>query len=87
MRADGWAIVQLPEGGNVEIDLDKALRSSGNREGAARKEKWRAWWIDPRIGGREVFRVGEDYGIKAFEAPSKGEGDNDWLLLLETYSP
>lgn len=73
MRSKGWAAVHLPYGGQVEIDLEKAKIST----------KWRAWWINPKTGGREVFKRGEGGGQLKVEAPSGGTLDDDWLLLVE----
>jgi hypothetical protein len=66
-------MVHLPYGGDIEIDIKK-----GGVEG-----QWRAWWISPRDGGREVFERGEGVGGKTFNAPSGGSLDEDWLLLVE----
>jgi hypothetical protein len=79
MRAKGWAGVHLPYGGHVEVDLEKALPSEGEGE-------YRAWWIDPRTGGKETIGKGKSdgpiKGSRRFEAPDK----EDWLLLLESVS-
>lgn len=71
-------MIQLPHGGGVEVDFSRALPGGG---------RWRAWWVDPRTGGREVFESGTERGTKRLVAPSECEGDDDWLLLLETYTP
>lgn len=73
MRADGWAAVHLPYGGDVEVDMTKAI------PGAA---SWKAWWFDPRSGGREVFVGGDKLGRRAFSAPSAGSLTDDWILLV-----
>ncbi|KAK8843944.1 hypothetical protein IAR55_006736 [Kwoniella newhampshirensis] len=76
MRSEGWAMVHLPYGGGVTIDLTKA--------GFGEKKSWRAWWIDPRTGGREVFMRDAGGGVtQTFQAPSGGDQDDDWLLLVE----
>ena len=74
MRGDGWIMVHLPLGGEVQVSMSK---------GGLGDHKWRAWWIDPRTGGREVFESGERVTEKSFKAPSSGDGDDDWLLLVE----
>ncbi|KAL7418636.1 hypothetical protein Q5752_007094 [Cryptotrichosporon argae] len=71
-RGKGWAIVHLPYGGDVEVDLKGVKGSHG----------WRAWWIEPKSGGREIFATGDD-DKRAFAAPSGGSLDDDWLLLVE----
>jgi hypothetical protein len=77
MRGKGWAGVHLPYGGHVEVDLEKALDTAG---------EYRAWWIDPRTGGKETIGKGKTdgpiKGSRSFEAPDK----EDWLLLLESVS-
>ncbi len=73
MRADGWAAVHLPYGGAVEVDLARALPAA---------KGWKAWWVDPRCGGREVFERGDKLGVRSFSAPSAGALSTDWILLL-----
>lgn len=77
MRGDGWAMVHLPHGGTVNIDVSGAL--------GAKKRGWKSWWIDPRTGGREVNESERQNSVQAdFTAP-RGLGNNeDWLLLLES---
>jgi hypothetical protein len=78
MRGEGWAMVHLPYGGNVEVDLVAALPGS---------QQYKAWWIDTRTGGREVFGGGKVIpGSKVFESSTGGTLEDDWLLLLETLS-
>jgi hypothetical protein len=78
MRGDDWAMVHLPYGGDVEVDLAKSLPN---------QTKWRAWWVDPRIGSREQFQEGDVLsGKETFKSPSSGSLEDDWLLLLETGS-
>lgn len=79
-RGDGWALVYLPYGGDVSLDLAKAIPAGG---------QWRAWWINPRDGGRLSFLSGNDAsddGQRAFSAPSGGNLKNDWLLYIDTES-
>lgn len=69
-RTGTWALIQLPFGGEVTVDLRKGLNG---------REHWRAWWWDPRIGSRELFIRDSSATIHIFTAPT----DQDWLLLLE----
>lgn len=73
MRADGWAAVHLPYGGEVEVDLGLAVPGAPS---------WKAWWIDPRAGGREVFASGTKLASRAFTAPTAGSLADDWILLV-----
>jgi hypothetical protein len=76
MRGEGWAMVYLPYGGSVEVDLSKALPDQA---------QWRAWWINPRTGARESFEKGEEpKGVRSFKSPTQGSLGDDWLLLVET---
>jgi hypothetical protein len=62
------ALVYLPKGGQVEIQL--ALKGS----------QMRAWWFDPRDGSNQeigTFAIG---GRHTFSAPDS----NDWVLVLDT---
>lgn len=80
MRGDSWALVHLPTGGSVMIDLIKAFpqfRQHG---------RFRTWWLDPKDGSRRVQDRGETsaiVGCTTREAPSSGCLDSDWVLLLE----
>lgn len=81
LRGDSWALVHLPYGGEVEIDLVKALGEEG--------KTYRSWWVSPASGGREVLDNGSKTvtkGSKTFTSPTEGALDKDWVLLLETYS-
>lgn len=71
MRGDGWFMVHLPYGGSVEVDMKKV-------EGA-----WRAWWVDPRSGGKSLIERGDSHENKTFKSPTEGEQDGDWILLVE----
>lgn len=79
MRGKGWAMVHLPYGGDVTIDLARALPGV---------DRWNAWWINPRDGGRlPPFEKGESStGEKTFTAPSGGDLKNDWLLYIDAPS-
>lgn len=82
MKGKGWAMVHLPYGGSVEIDLNEALDDGEGGEGG----KYRGWWIDPKTGGREIFEEGEIKGKKEFKSPSEGSLKTDWLLYIESVS-
>lgn len=76
MSGEGWAMVHLPLGGSVDVDVGRALPGSTS---------YRAWWVDPRIGSkvlaaREVEVDGETTTL--FEAPSGGDIEHDWILYL-----
>jgi hypothetical protein len=79
LRSDSWALVHLPYGGEVEVDLEKALTGG----------TYRAWWVSPASGGREVLDNGAKTAVKGsrlFTSPTRGDLKKDWILLLETYS-
>jgi hypothetical protein len=44
---EGWSMVHLPYGGGVDFDIGAALPGS---------TEYRARWMDPRTGGREISR-------------------------------
>lgn len=80
MRGDGWAMVHLPHGGTINLNLTKALPVGTN-------EGWKAWWIDPRTGGRECFQTSKEPASQvSFTAPAAHGEDSDWLLFVETVS-
>ncbi len=66
-----FALVYLPTGGNIEIDL-----------GPLATDSVRVWWFDPRTGN--VVDGGIATGRRTVEirAPSSGRG-NDWLLIVD----
>lgn len=79
MSAPDWAMVHLPFGGSVTIDLTLAL------PGAA---TFRGWWIDPRVGSKVIaIHTSPVNASWEFEAPTGGSIDDDWLLYLEHASP
>jgi hypothetical protein len=82
MRGEGWAMVHLPHGGSVEVDLQKALPGS---ETAVGKE-YRAWWVDPRTGGKETLGKGKSDGPIKGRKKFTAKDNEDWLLLLEGIS-
>jgi len=70
-RGDGYAFVYAPTGGPFSVRLD-ALGAAAVR----------AWWFDPREGSaRQVGEIPAS-GVRAFEPPSRGRG-NDWVLVLD----
>jgi hypothetical protein len=79
LKADSWAMVHLPYGGTVNVDIDRAIQG----------ETYRAWWVCPSTGGKASLNKGEKQtarGAQEFTSPSEGSLEDDWVLLLETYS-
>lgn len=76
MRGDGWCAVHLPEGGMVSVKLHKALKVG---------VKSRSWWIDPKSGGKTIFRTADCVTLEPvdFESPVSNNKQRDWLLLIE----
>lgn len=70
-RGEGYAFVYFPTGWSAEIVLD--------RIGA---ETIKAWWYDVRTGEAKSSGTFPGTGIKKFEPPTKGRG-NDWILVLD----
>jgi len=72
--ADGsYAMIYIPTGGKVTIQMDK-ISGSGVK----------ASWFDPREG---VYTFIGDYpnrGIQVFETPGTTEIGNDWVLVLDS---
>ena len=60
-------VIQLPMGGDVEVDLTNALQT------------YRAVWFDPRTGGRASLATVDGGGRRSFTAPD----GRDWILLLQ----
>lgn len=80
-RADGWAMVHLPYGGKVALDLKKAL------PGCKTGTMWRAWWVDTKCGAREMCGSGS-VGVETTfgaETASSGTLKDDCLLLVEAF--
>jgi hypothetical protein len=73
MRSKTWLAVHLPHGGDVEVRLDKETLPG----------RWRAWWMSPKNGAREVFERGD--GGETFKATSSTQGsiDEDWILFID----
>jgi hypothetical protein len=69
-RAGDKLMVHLPYGGGVDFDIGAALPGS---------TEYRARWMDPRTGGREIFEEGKvRSGAKHFQAPREGAQEDDW---------
>ena len=60
-------VIQLPMGGDVEVDLTNALQT------------YRAVWFDPRTGGRASLATVDGGGRRSFTAPD----GRDWILHLQ----
>jgi hypothetical protein len=73
MRSKTWVAIHLPHGGDVQVRLDKETLPG----------RWRAWWMSPKNGAREVFERGD--GGEAFSAtsPTQGSIDEDWILFID----
>lgn len=72
MRSTTWVAVHLPRGGEVQVRLDRTVLG----------DKWRALWLDPKTGAREVFDSGTAETLTA-RSPTGGSIDEDWILLVE----
>ncbi len=83
LRSDQWALVHLPYGGEVDVDISNALSNSPT-------STYRAWWVDPRSGGKATLDKGEKKsiaeGVRRFVSPTAGSLATDWVLLLESYT-
>lgn len=76
MRGKGWAMVHLPYGGTVEVDLAKT-----GQEGA-----WGSWWVDTKCGARSSCSRGDTTAeLQVFTSPTEGSKNEDWLLVLEMW--
>jgi len=74
MTGVGWAMVHLPYGGVVKLDIGKAL--AGTTE-------FQAWWIDPRDGSKQACEPKtRQITDMDFECPSCGTMEDDWILYL-----
>jgi hypothetical protein len=75
MSGPGWAMVHLPFGGSVVIDVSLAIPGGST---------FRAWWIDPRVGSKVIALHTESVtASREFTAPTGGSIENDWLLYVE----
>lgn len=82
MAGEDWAMVHLPYGGELEVDVMKALKLN-----SATGKAWKGWWVDPRTGAKELFASGSNTSGEAGKtlrasSPSQGSKKDDWLLLL-----
>jgi hypothetical protein len=73
MRSKTWLAVHLPHGGDVEARLDKETLPG----------KWRAWWMNPKTGSKEVFQRGGGEESLKVTSPTQGSIDNDWILYVD----
>jgi len=74
MKSTSWLAVHLPHGGEVTVRLDNEILS----------DKWRASWLDPKTGAREVFKRGSGgEETLTVRSPTEGSIDNDWILLVQ----
>lgn len=73
MRSQTWLAVHLPHGGNVEVRLDKETLPA----------RWRAWWMNPKTGSKEVFQRGDGGESLKVTSPTQGSIDNDWILYID----
>lgn len=73
MRSTTWLAVHLPHGGEVEVRLDKEVLPG----------KWRAWWMNPKTGAKEVFDRGSGEATLKVRSPTEGSIDEDWILFID----
>jgi hypothetical protein len=73
MRSKTWLAVHLPHGGEVEVRLDKETMPG----------KWRAWWMSPKNGAKEVFKRGDGGENLKVTSPTQGSIDEDWILFVD----
>jgi hypothetical protein len=69
-----FAVLYLPEGGTVNVRLDKL-----------KGESVRAWWFNPRQNSSQLIGTFQRSDERRFEAPGEGR-NNDWVLVLEDAS-
>jgi hypothetical protein len=73
MRSSSWLAVHLPHGGEVNVRLDKDVLPG----------QWRAWWMNPKLGSKEVFKRGSDQSNLTARSPTQGSIDEDWILFVD----
>ena len=73
MRSKTWLAVHLPHGGDVEVSLDKETLPA----------KWRAWWMIPKTGSKEVFQKGDGGESLKVSSPTQGSIDTDCILYVD----
>ncbi|MEJ2299042.1 MAG: glycoside hydrolase family 140 protein [Woeseiaceae bacterium] len=71
---NSYAMVYLPDGGTIEIDMSKL-----------KANRLQAWWFNPSTGTAEAAGEFEGYKVATFAA-SDSEGYRDWLLVLDDVS-
>ena len=75
MTGVGWAMVHLPYGGIVKLDIEKAVPGSID---------FQAWWINPRDGSKHALEPERQHTTdRVFESPSGGTMEDDWILYIE----
>jgi hypothetical protein len=75
MTGVGWAMIHLPYGGIVEVNIEKAL---------SRSTDFQAWWINPRDGSKHALEPERRHTPhREFESPSCGTMEQDWILYIE----
>jgi hypothetical protein len=77
MRSKTWLAVHLPQGGDVEVRLDEKVLPA----------KFRAWWLSPKTGAKEIFAWGDGGTVMMTSSPTKGSIDQDWILFVERADP
>jgi Protein of unknown function (DUF4038)/Putative collagen-binding domain of a collagenase len=59
-------------GRNIELDLS-----------ALKNKKWKAFWFNPRNGGKTYFSTVKRAKMLSFNPPNVPQNGNDWVLVLE----
>ncbi|HSI34380.1 MAG TPA: glycoside hydrolase family 140 protein [Tepidisphaeraceae bacterium] len=72
-RGDGYAMVYVPDGGKVTLEL----------KGANLGPKVRAWLFDPRDGSAKELETFEAAERKEFVLPGEVGRGNDWVIVLD----
>ena len=70
-RGKDYLFVYIPSGLTTKLDLKLCKWKHAN-----------CWWYNPRTGESTATGTIEAKGIKEFETPTKGLG-NDWILVLD----
>lgn len=73
-REGGFALVYMPNGEPVEVDLGKL---AGKR--------LRAWWFNPRQNASQLIGEFKRAEHRRFEPPFRGR-NNDWVLVVDDAS-
>jgi hypothetical protein len=71
-RGNGYALIYLPNGNEVEVSLEKI-------EGAGELE---LHWFDPRTGDETPLKKVKAEGTLTITPPTCGKG-NDWILIMK----